>query len=691
MKEHYIGLVMIVKNESHIIEEALTSVLPFIDTYVISDTGSTDDTKEKIIHFFKKHNIPGNLCVDEWVDFGTNRTKVLQHASKHMKYAFMLDADDILILPKQFEKKQFQQQLQKEYPDGYRIKMVNENDTLQYYRTQIFHTKRRWRYEGVLHEFPCLSNQKTPKLLDLPFKVMSRRLGSRNQEDRIVKYTKDAEILLKILQKEPTNTRYQFYLAQSYRDADMFEDAIRWYKIRSDFGGWYEEVYYSLYQIGSIYLEKLNKVKEGLQFCLKAFAYHPKRIESMHTLANYYCYKYKDYSTAFHFIKKIKDTPLPLQDGLFVTEHLYQYLVLFIYHLLTFLTFRKLDIKDDDWSRLPDETHTPLRDCLLLENIPVLSEICPTEMLPFPTNSIPLNKKDDSKYRTLNPCIARHSDGNIWYNIRCTNFDIHYKSMDDDGKIHTFNFLCDENFGRVYKLIDKSVFRSKVCSKKATIIGYEDVRIFWYKNRWWFVANNDEIPSSIDTPQMVLGCLEECGNDIDMTWGIEKVVHLQFPYQNKTEKNWCPILDGCDNIRLVYSIHPFIILEPDIHTGFCKVLYNLDYKYQLTNIPSRNSSLRGSTPWISFKDGILGIAHHVYFLEHMNYQRIYYHVFMYIRNDYTEIKLSEPFHFEKHLIEFATGIQMKGEDVIITYSVSDEIPKQMKISSERIWSMLSKI
>ena len=52
-EEPFICLNMIVKNESHIIESTLSKLLNKIkiDYWVISDTGSTDDTKEKITTF----------------------------------------------------------------------------------------------------------------------------------------------------------------------------------------------------------------------------------------------------------------------------------------------------------------------------------------------------------------------------------------------------------------------------------------------------------------------------------------------------------------------------------------------------------------------------------------------------------------------------------------------------------------
>jgi glycosyltransferase involved in cell wall biosynthesis len=53
-KRQTICLNMIVKNESHIIEETLEKLTAKIkfDYWCISDTGSTDNTKEKITNFF---------------------------------------------------------------------------------------------------------------------------------------------------------------------------------------------------------------------------------------------------------------------------------------------------------------------------------------------------------------------------------------------------------------------------------------------------------------------------------------------------------------------------------------------------------------------------------------------------------------------------------------------------------------
>ena len=54
-----IVLNMIVKNESKIIVRLLESIVDFIDGYCICDTGSTDDTIEKINTYFNDKNVKG--------------------------------------------------------------------------------------------------------------------------------------------------------------------------------------------------------------------------------------------------------------------------------------------------------------------------------------------------------------------------------------------------------------------------------------------------------------------------------------------------------------------------------------------------------------------------------------------------------------------------------------------------------
>jgi glycosyltransferase involved in cell wall biosynthesis len=89
---------MIVKDEALVIERCLASVLPIIDYYCIVDTGSSDDTIERIERFFHG-KCKGLVQQREWKDFGYNREEALQ-LCKEMQlrpdYALFIDADEVL-------------------------------------------------------------------------------------------------------------------------------------------------------------------------------------------------------------------------------------------------------------------------------------------------------------------------------------------------------------------------------------------------------------------------------------------------------------------------------------------------------------------------------------------------------------------------------------------------------------------
>ena len=87
---------MIVKNESKIILRLLESVLPIIDCYCICDTGSSDDTIDKIEYYFKTKNIPGKVVSEPFKDFAHNRNFALQACLGMSDYVILLDADMVL-------------------------------------------------------------------------------------------------------------------------------------------------------------------------------------------------------------------------------------------------------------------------------------------------------------------------------------------------------------------------------------------------------------------------------------------------------------------------------------------------------------------------------------------------------------------------------------------------------------------
>lgn len=695
----FLALMMIVKDEQHIICEALASIVPYIDYYVISDTGSTDGTQDKIRQFFAEHAIDGVVHDDPWQDFGTNRSLVLRHAMGKAQFGWMLDADDLVKMPTELQdnKAQLQKLLERTH-DAYQVGIIDEVGSVFYWRTQIFNLSLEWKYEGVLHEYPALVHPPRNRDPDthigrLEIKVVSRRLGARNKMDVKEKYRKDAEMLLKGLEKEPFNTRYIFYLAQSYRDCEEFEKSVAWYQKRVDFGGWYEEVFYSCYMIAKLCLLQLNKEEEGIRAALRGFRVNPKRVESIHTLITYYIH-HKKFDLALAFSEKIKDIPFPSEDGLFLENVLYSHLCKLDHVILQYLNFQRTD-------PVMIEAIRAHKSFKFLDHLPILEQIPvmfgngngPTTIA-FPDAKIARNpnplKPVFEKYRVFNPSIARNaSTKELWMNVRCSNFDDHYLPTDKDGMIRTTNHLVNMDMTRVYEMVDRSsFFETYRKHTKARILGYEDIRLFHHHGYWCFLANNDEIDGYINSPQMVYGRLgKEPLNDEE--WAIEFVKHLRFPFQQKIEKNWVPMIsdDGAVD-TLVYSTQPLILLTPDYATGLCLVKTRYDWQTKIP-FPQSPCKIRNSSPYIPFDDGWLGLCHVVYFLEEKNYQRIYFNLFVHFNEACTRVKTSGLFHFEKHVIEFCNGMVSKDENtILISYSLSDKIPRLVEMSKDTIRNML---
>ncbi len=89
-------LVLIVKDEEHVIERCLRAAAPFIDTYCICDTGSTDKTKEVIFKTMSSLGIFGVIKDHKWERFSINRTKSLEESRDFCPdgWSWVVDADD---------------------------------------------------------------------------------------------------------------------------------------------------------------------------------------------------------------------------------------------------------------------------------------------------------------------------------------------------------------------------------------------------------------------------------------------------------------------------------------------------------------------------------------------------------------------------------------------------------------------
>lgn len=91
-----ICLNMIVRDEAHIVAEALDAVAPYLSSWVIVDTGSADGTQDLIREHLASLGISGELHERPWRDFGHNRSEALALAQGHGDHIWVIDADDMV-------------------------------------------------------------------------------------------------------------------------------------------------------------------------------------------------------------------------------------------------------------------------------------------------------------------------------------------------------------------------------------------------------------------------------------------------------------------------------------------------------------------------------------------------------------------------------------------------------------------
>jgi glycosyltransferase involved in cell wall biosynthesis len=308
---------MIVKNESHIIHELFDVVKQYISTWVIVDTGSEDGTQDVIRDYMARAGIPGVLHERPWKNFGHNRSEALVLAQGRADYIWVIDADDILV---------GSMDLSNLTADVYNLIYANEGGGFEYWRPQIFRDGLPWRYEGVVHEYARLDGTCTELRLQGDYRVISRRLGNRNA-DYMTKYARDRDLLLAEMERNPDDSRSAFYLAQSYFDLFDFPNSAKWYRRRSEMGGWDEEVFMAMRRLGDSMRENGDPWPQVLDAYLKAWAFRPTRAEPLYLISHYYRNN-EQYRLGYFFAERAAKIPLPVEDMLFVLGQVYDWYAL---------------------------------------------------------------------------------------------------------------------------------------------------------------------------------------------------------------------------------------------------------------------------------------------------------------------------------------------------------------------------
>jgi len=295
----HIALVMMVKNEEKRILVSLESVKNIVESLIIYDTGSTDNTIDIIEQFSNTSNIPLFLLKGDFEDFSTSRNKLLDFSDKlaneyNIDLLLLLDCNDELqngnelleIAPKLIHSREICWMLcQKWYSPS-----IHE-----YFNIRLLKPNQNLRYTGVVHEY--LKKKDSTDIL-----VSNKLSNIILFQDRVadmgkttLRVPKDYELLLNEHNRNPEEPRTLFYLAQTCRLLSKNEEAYKYYSLRSKIKiGFYEEVY----QCAS-------------------------RAEPYVKIANYY--RDKHWCLAYYFAKMACECQYPVNHLLWVNKVVYDY------------------------------------------------------------------------------------------------------------------------------------------------------------------------------------------------------------------------------------------------------------------------------------------------------------------------------------------------------------------------------
>lgn len=316
MCDQSICLNMIVKNEADIICDTFDNLLKYFkfSSYIICDTGSTDNTIEIIKNYFNDKGIKGKVHKSIWRDFGYNRTEALEKAFNTSDYLLVFDADDRITgnfkLPNKL------------LADAYNLILGDEK--FNYTRPLLITNRKKWKFTGVLHEYldPVKFNQ-TIDTINGDYYIVSGRFGHRSKQGG--KYERDAEVFEKAYPTcEPLlKPRYAFYCAQSYKDCNNIEKAVEWYKIRLSYEGFIQEKYYSCLMLGNLLMR--DNQTEAIKYFEKSYEIDSERIEGLYYIIKFYREK-NNMSKAMEYYRKIVKSPNP-NNKLFIFTTIYTYLL----------------------------------------------------------------------------------------------------------------------------------------------------------------------------------------------------------------------------------------------------------------------------------------------------------------------------------------------------------------------------
>jgi len=335
MTVHIAALIM-VKNEHKRLHITLNSIKNFVNSLIVFDTGSTDNTVDICKEFSEKNNMPLHLKQGEFINFCVSRNESLDFGDlfSEVDYFLLLDTNDELRNGGELRK--FAEENMNSEKTAFLISQEWWSGSLtKYYNSRLMKSRSGWRFVGVVHEYLNHPDNKDDCLLGrAPDHIVLYQDRTQDDDKTSKRFIRDEKLLKEEYLKDPTEPRTVFYLAQTYSCLNDQENAYYYYKLRTTLIGFYEERYQASFLCGEIGERIGLDWYDCMAWYMKAYDLIP-RAEPMVKIGDYYHSKQK-WDLAFTFYKLACSLSYPDHCILFIDRYIYQYKR---WHLLGIVSF----------------------------------------------------------------------------------------------------------------------------------------------------------------------------------------------------------------------------------------------------------------------------------------------------------------------------------------------------------------
>jgi len=659
-------LLLMIKNESRIIERCIRPTLEYVDAVALLDTGSTDNTVEVCEAFLSTCGKPYKISVDPFKNFGHTRTVSFQKAQELCQelgwdgsktYALAIDADMVIKPSAEF----------REYPmtlPGYHV--IQKNGALTYYNSRFMRCDYPWKCIGGTHEY--WSGDPTDKIPESVFYIDDIGDGGCKAD----KFERDIRLLTEDLKEDPNNGRAHFYLAQSLKDSGKALDAIQHYKRRIQIGGWEEEVWFSHYMIGKCY-QDLKEYEKMEAWMVKAWKRRHWRAEPLYHLTKFFREQQGDQYKAYYYYLKAKDISFPKDDLLFVEHAVYNGLLDYENTILScYVTgTSKQDALYEVVSDLNKQI--PFHIGNVWENLHYY--IDPLVHDTYRGEYTKLSFPQYEEYRVSSCCVIPYK-GRLLMNTRYVNYSIDsngcYHMRSPDGHVKTKNGMVYLNHS-CYPVEEVSMMDEKMeKTYDSNIEGLEDVRLFWHGNTLKFSASSKNLTND-GKIVIAVGDYDPEANEM------KNIQVLEPPRPSDCEKNWIAVPDRClqradafekakGKMNFIYGWHP---LEIGVVNEDNKLEIHTKY-----DTPAFFGRFRGSSTLWEYQGKVWSVVHFVRYST----PRVYYHCLVQFDRDTMKPEMySLPFCFRKLAIEYCLGLVIQDGQVCFIFSQNDTDPGMIHI------------